>query len=572
MREKNTNNILPYILRKYINTDFGTQLKVQFAFYICIALFILIIPVTINSCHVLSSYPGQINLSIIIVEISATLIFLFSAIIITKGYYRIASHLVFISSFSGLWYVIWIDRTELIMKLNTVEYVLALLSMTPIFFEKKIAVIVYTAFNFSIFAAFLLFSGITIDDGVVDFTITTSIAMLFIAIVAYNISRIKTATLNRVYAEISKLKLAEEAIVTEKEKLLVTLKSIGDGVITTGVDGKVLLINSVAEDLTGWKQEEAEGKHLIEVFDIINEITGKSCENPVNKVLHSGMIQELANHTMLIAKDGTKRIIADSGAPIKDRSGNILGVVLVFRDMTEKQKLIDAATQSQKLQSLGTLAGGIAHDFNNLLTGIFGFIGFAKDESKESNVKEMLAQAESTIDRARSLTRQLLTFSKGGTPIKKLHALPSFIEDTVRFALSGSTVVASFNIETELIAEFDNNQIAQVIDNIVINAVQAMPKGGNIEVTARNTTLHEKEHFPLSAGNYIKISIKDNGTGIAKNVISKIFDPFFTTKSGGHGLGLAMCYSIMNKHNGIIEVESEEGTGSTFHIFIPAAH
>ncbi|HNW81522.1 MAG TPA: ATP-binding protein [bacterium] len=571
MKEKKINNILPDILKKYRNTDFGTQLKVQFAYYLSFALFLLTIPIIINSIYVFSNYHELVDFSIIIVEFLAALIFLFSAIIIIKGYYRTASHIIFISSFLGLWYVVWVDRTELIMKLNTVEYVLALLSMIPVFFERKTAVIVYTAFNFALFAAFIFFSGITIDGRLIDFIITTSIAMLFISIVALNISRIKKLTLQKVYSEIKKLRLAEEALLAEKEKLFVTIQSIGDGVITTGVDGKVVLINSVAENLTGWNQSEAEGKLLSEVFNIINEISGVRCENPVEKVLNSGMIQELANHTMLIARNGTKRIIADSGAPIKDRAGNILGVVLVFRDMTEKQKLIDTVQQTQKLQAIGTLAGGIAHDFNNLLTGVFGFIGFAKDESKEQPVKDMLVQAESTIDRARSLTRQLLTFSKGGFPIKKIQHFSPFIEDTVRFALSGSSIAPVFDIQADLHdAEFDRDQIAQVIDNVVINAVQAMPDGGNLEVTAQNTIIGEKEHFPLPAGNYVKISIKDYGTGIAKNVISNIFDPFFTTKTGGHGLGLAMCYSIMNKHNGVIEVESEEGSGSTFYIFIPA--
>lgn len=553
---------LPKALRKYEDHDFGTQLKVQFAFYLSCALFLLTIPVIINSSYVYTEYHQQIDLSIIIVEIITAFVYLTSAIIITKGFYKQAAYMIFTSSFLALWYVIWTDRTELLMKLNTVEYVLAILSMIPIFFERKKSVIIFTAFNFFMFFMFLLFSDINLDGSVFDFSVTTSISMLFIAIVAYNITRINSLTLNRVYSDLRKIKNAEEALVSEKEKLLVTLKSIGDGVITTDCQGYVVLMNSVAEQLTGWSQPEASGRPLSEVFHIVNEMSGRSCESPVDKVLSSGTVQELENHTMLISKCGLRKIIADSGAPIKDSQGNIIGVVLVFRDMTEKHKLMEAAQQSQKLQSLGTLAGGIAHDFNNLLTGIFGYIGFARDESTEEHIRKMLADAAGTIDRARSLTTQLLTFAKGGAPVRKLQPLSPFIEDAVRFALSGSIVKPEFHIANDLKkVEFDRNQMSQALENIVLNAIQSMPEGGKIQITAGNVENEDK----------VRISIKDHGTGIPGKVLKNIFDPFFTTKPDGHGLGLAMCYSIISRHDGSIEVESEEGEGSTFHIILPSA-
>ena len=239
--------------------------------------------------------------------------------------------------------------------------------------------------------------------------------------------------------------------------------------------------------------------------------------------------------------------------------------------LLEAQKLIESAAQAQKLQSLGTLAGGIAHDFNNLLTGIFGYIGFAKDESKEENIRELLNQAAGAIERAKSLTHQLLTFSKGGEPVKKLQPLSPFIEESVRFVLSGSSVTSLFQISNDLkTAEFDRNQIAQVIDNIVLNAVEAMSKAGKITISAQNISLKENELFPLAEGEYIKISITDEGPGIPVNSLPHIFDPFFTTKNEGQGLGLAMSYSIIKKHNGLITVESEEGFGATFNVFMPA--
>ncbi|MBI9101756.1 MAG: response regulator [Spirochaetales bacterium] len=164
-----------------------------------------------------------------------------------------------------------------------------------------------------------------------------------------------------------------------------------------------------------------------------------------------------------------------------------------------------------------------------------------------------------------------MTFSKGGTPICKVETLFPFIKETVNFALSGSNIIGQFDIQQDLRnCNIDKNQIGQVIDNIIINASQAMPLGGQIDLRAKNVSLKDGEHALLVAGEYVKITIKDYGIGIPPQMLTRIFDPFFTTKPKGHGLGLATCYSIVKKHGGCIDVESEQGTGSTFHIYLPA--
>lgn len=370
--------------------------------------------------------------------------------------------------------------------------------------------------------------------------------------------------------DITDRKRAEEALFEEKEKLRITLQSIGDGVIATDTDGRVVIINETAQQLTGYTHEEAIGKHLTEIFAIVHELSAKPLENPVDKVLSTGHVYELSNHTVLVAKDGTRRVIADSAAPIKDKAGNIVGVVLVFRDMTEKLQLIEQIQRAQKLESLGILAAGIAHDFNNILEGVFGYIGLASAYVSDSTVSEMLANALKSIQRAKGLTGQLLTFSKGGQPVKKVQSIIPLLQDTVQFAISGSNVKAQFSIDDNLdYAEIDYNQISQVIQNIVINAVQAMPMGGIITIGAGNISFAEGEH-PLLQGDYIRVTIADQGIGIPKEVLPKIFDPFFTTKSMGQGLGLATSYSIIARHQGTIEVESEPGKGTTFYIYIPA--
>ena len=370
--------------------------------------------------------------------------------------------------------------------------------------------------------------------------------------------------------DITDRKKAEEALQEEKEKLRITLQSIGDGVIATDIQGNVVIINEAAQQLTGYSIEEAVGKNLSEVFVIEHELSYKPLENPVEKVLQTGKVYELANHTVLIAKDGTKRVIADSAAPIKDAAGNILGVVVVFRDMTEKMQLLEQVQRAQKLESIGLLAGGIAHDFNNILEGVFGYIGLASAYVSDSTVSEMLANALKSIQRAKGLTGQLLTFAKGGQPIKKIQSIVPLLNDTVQFAISGTKIKARFDFDENLYnAEFDYNQISQVVENIVINAVQAMPMGGTITVGACNVSFAPTEHSLLE-GDYIKVTIADEGVGIPKEILNRIFDPFFSTKSMGHGLGLATSYSIVARHQGTIEVESEPGKGSVFYIYLPA--
>ena len=373
--------------------------------------------------------------------------------------------------------------------------------------------------------------------------------------------------------DVTDRKKAEEAIREERERLAVTLRSIGDGVITTDSEGRVMMMNRVAEGLTGWTQGEARGRALTEVFRIVNETTRHPLANPVEKVLATGEIIELENHTLLIARDGKERVIADSGAPIKDARSITSGVVLVFRDVTEKHKLQDNMQRIDKLESLGVLAGGIAHDFNNLLGGIFGYIDMARatDGIDPSTVK-YLDKALGVFERARDLTQQLLIFSKGGSPRRKTGRLESLIKENAEFVLAGTNVKCLVHLDKDLwLCDFDENQMGQVIDNLVINARQAMEQGGIITLKGENLVLSEGDMPPLKAGPYLKISISDSGSGIPPELQKRIFDPFFTTKTSGSGLGLATCYSIIQKHDGLIDVESLPQRGSTFHIYLPAS-
>lgn len=370
------------------------------------------------------------------------------------------------------------------------------------------------------------------------------------------------------------LREREEKLAEEKERLAVTLRSIGDAVIVTDIGGTVTQLNRVAELQTGWTASEAIGKPLLEVFHIINEKTRERCEYPVARVLKTGLICGLAHHTVLIRKDGTEITIEDSAAPIRDSASRIIGVVLVFRDTTEKRRMEEELLKTEKLHSVGVLAGGLAHDFNNLLTAVLGNISMAKmyiDTRSRAYVR--LGEAESAARRATDLTYQLLTFSRGGAPIRKTASIGDIIRESASFTLSGTNVAPEFRISESIRAvDVDTGQISQVFNNLIINAVQAMPNGGTIVFTVENIVLAEKDVATLAGGPYVQITVEDTGTGIPVEHLPRIFDPYFTTKQKGSGLGLASVYSIVKKHDGHITVESGPGKGATFKIYLPVSH
>jgi two-component system cell cycle sensor histidine kinase/response regulator CckA len=377
-----------------------------------------------------------------------------------------------------------------------------------------------------------------------------------------------------VATDITERKLSETKLAVEKERLAVTLSSIGDGVITTDTQGRVTLINKVAEMLTGWDSGEAAGRSLAEVFEVINEVTRQPCESPVDKVLASGNIVGLAAHTALISKQGREISIADSGAPIRDKDGKVIGVVLVFRDISEKLRTEQELIKVKKLESIGVLAGGIAHDFNNILVAILGNIDLSlRDANLTDETRKLLKGAVKASYQARDLTQQLLTFAKGGEPIKEAASVVEVVRDSANFVLRGAKVACRYFFPDDLwLVDIDKGQISQVVQNIILNASNAMPGGGVIEVVCENVRSESSMSIALPvSGNYVKMSIKDTGVGIPANVLDRIFDPYFSTKQQGSGLGLAISHSIISKHGGHIAVQSTPGVGTTFTVYLPAS-
>jgi len=375
--------------------------------------------------------------------------------------------------------------------------------------------------------------------------------------------------------DITARKRAEDALAREKEHLAVTLASIGDGVIVTDTPGTITFLNTTAERLTGWRQSDAFGQKIERVFNLIHEETRTPFTDPLEALRQTSSPASLPAGAILVSRDGTERLIADSGAPIKGPDGKTIGMIIVFRDVTEKRRLEKEIIKSQKLESIGVLAGGIAHDFNNFLTAIIGNASLARlSMSAQDPSYTVLSDIEKAAARARKLTQQLLTFSKGGSPVKTITSLGDTIRDTVSFALTGSNVSSIFDMPDDLSpVDADTDQISHAVNNIVINAREAMPQGGTISIRAENIDVAEGAMLPLPPQRYVKISIQDQGVGIPREDVGKIFDPYFTTKEEQHsGLGLSVAYFVVKKHGGHITVDSEPDVATIFSIYLPAAH
>ncbi|GJL63022.1 MAG: hypothetical protein NPIRA04_16760 [Nitrospirales bacterium] len=367
-------------------------------------------------------------------------------------------------------------------------------------------------------------------------------------------------------------KRAEEALRDSEERYRAIVENSYDLIFETTPSGTCLYLSPNCSHVLGYQVNDLLGKSF---FDFVHPDERENLANEFEqkvKILESGeMVCRLRHH----AEEW--RWFESHTRPFRTTTGNIL-VVIDARDITERKRAEDERVRATKLESVGVLAGGIAHDFNNILTSVFANVGLSKmlaskqQAPADASIVERLAAAEKACLRARDLTKQLLTFAKGGAPIKNVASISTFITDTVEFALRGSNVRCELHLPQDLWAvEVDEGQMSQVIQNLIINADQAMPNGGVITVQARNTQIKQTTNLPVTPGRYVVVSIKDQGVGISSEYVSKVFDPYFTTKQKGSGLGLATTYSIMKRHDGHITVNSEIGVGTTFLLYIPAA-
>ncbi len=370
-----------------------------------------------------------------------------------------------------------------------------------------------------------------------------------------------------------------------EQSLAITLNSIGDGVIATDKEGRITRMNPVAEHLTGWKFSEAKDRELAEVFRIVNAETRSPVENPVKIVLEKGKTVGLANHTMLISREEKPYHIADSAAPIRDGSGSVRGVILIFSDVTqryeaekENRKLHSQLIQAQKMESVGRLAGGVAHDMNNMLSIIIGYAEMGMSSLPEtdplySGMQEILSAGK----RAADVVRQLLAFARKQAIDPKILNLSDAVSGMLKMLsrLIGENIDLLWKPADELWpVKMDPAQVDQILANLIVNARDAIKDVGKITIETANTVFDEeycRDHSGFQPGDYVMLAVSDNGCGMDKETRNNIFEPFFTTKAlgKGTGLGLATIYGIVRQNRGFINVYSEPEKGSTFRIYIP---
>lgn len=384
----------------------------------------------------------------------------------------------------------------------------------------------------------------------------------------------------RVKQRTEELHHSNRTLAAERERLAVTLRSIGDGVITTDTEGCVTFINKIGETITGWPLQDALGEPAITVLDLYTKNDPGTVLNPVGDVLHYGVRRELVSGARLVTRKGDIRSIDDSAAPIYSDDRQLLGVVIVFRDITEKEKLEEELLRVKRLESVALLAGGIAHDFNNLLTGISNILFMGKTAaSRPEEVVATINSAEMEIYRAKRLAMQLLTFAQGGEPVTTVCSPRTIVEESVGFFLSGSKCSYELDFDENLMnVTVDRGMIEQVLSNLVINAEQAMADGGVIHVTVGNVVTGNVSDASTSAaasllspGTYVRLTVTDQGGGIPEEIRDRIFDPFFSTKGHGRGLGLSIARSIVNKHGGTIAIDTTGPSGTSISVYLPAA-
>jgi PAS domain S-box-containing protein len=368
--------------------------------------------------------------------------------------------------------------------------------------------------------------------------------------------------------DITERKAAEEALRFSEAKYRQLVEYAPAGIYEVDMTtGNFSSVNNVMCEYTGYTKEEFLN---LKVWDLLE---GKSREillERYEKILKGERVPEETEYE--IVGKNNKKISFLVYTRIEYKDGKPVRTTTVAHDITVMKKLEEELSKTRKLESLGVLSGGIGHDFNNLLSGIIGNISLAKLETERGeNAMASLDEALRVTAKASALTRQLLVFSKGGAPIKKAASIAEVLRDSADFTLRGSKVKCEFYIEEDLWpVKVDVGQFSQVIHNLVINALQAMSKGGAIKLRAGNITLETVANMPLEPGRYVEIQIQDQGNGVAPENLPKIFDPYFTTKPRGSGLGLTMSYSIIKRHDGHITVESEPGKGTLFRIFLPA--
>lgn len=371
-----------------------------------------------------------------------------------------------------------------------------------------------------------------------------------------------------------KLKITETALIEERERFWTTLCSIGECVITTDILGTVTLLNPNAEKVTSCSTAEATNRSLTEVFTLVDPHTRKPCPNPVSMALKTGIRQESQYPNLLIDRHGGERLVAHSALPVKDSERNLIGAVLVFRDVPSEEKIDDVLRNSNRLKSIGIVASEIAHEFSNLLSGIWGNVELARQYCHSNTITkamERLNLAIKILTSAKDLTQQLVTLAQVGKPILKAMAIGPILLQSAKLVLQDSNIDYEVQVPENLgQCCVDEAQLSLVVCNIILNARQAISDSGSICIEAKNLPAGSPQSPDQIPGDLVMVSIRDSGQGIEPGQLPRIFDPFFTTSQTlKDGLGLSSVHEIIRQHGGLVRVESQIGKGTTFFLYLP---
>jgi PAS domain S-box-containing protein len=388
------------------------------------------------------------------------------------------------------------------------------------------------------------------------------LAVFLALLLAWEIHRLFQKLANAYGLQIKDVKRWGEEFYTREQWLNTTLRSIGDAVIACNPDGKVVFMNQVAEQLTGWKESEANGVPLSEIFVICNQHTRATVESPVEMVRRSGKVVGLANHTILIRKDQAEFHIDDSAAPILDKGAHMIGIVLVFRDISERYAAEQSLMRAEKLASAGRLAAAIAHEVNNPLEGLVNLIYLARGDEDVSKIRRHLEEADRELQRIAHITRQSLGFYRESSSagLFRPDVVVREVFEFYSFRAAHMQVNLHVNIKTEQKAWGNSGELRQVLSNLLANSLDACTAGDAICVRVR----------PAVEG--VRIAVADTGCGIYPENLERIFEPFYTTKKDtGTGLGLWVSRELIEKNGGQLSVRSSVSggrTGTVFSLFL----
>lgn len=352
------------------------------------------------------------------------------------------------------------------------------------------------------------------------------------------------------------------------------INNLKENVIGVDTNGRVLFLNNTAQEFLNRDKSKIVGELLYDLINIEYQLEQNKVFDIKEKIIDSEKYRVKQRYENLLCDNKKNNTIEISLniIPLSEKS-KLIGVLFIIYDETLQNLVANELIKIQQLESQKEFIGGIAHDFNNILTSVIGHISLAQlDSSLDDTMKERLVAAEKNCDKARNLTFQLMNYSKEGSPSKKCGSLLEVVEETAKFVSHGTNIELEFKFDDNVdTVDFDTVQISQIVNNLVLNAIQAMPYGGKVEIIAKNTKIKKTNQNNEETNDYVSLEIIDNGVGISKENIERIFDPLFTTKSTGNGFGLASCKKIIQNHNGTLNVKSELGVGTKFQILLPSS-